>query len=142
YHGDRLRRFTTGWAINAAGIHDWGTAHELRTPLARFRYVSYSTGRSTRHCAAYQALWDVPPGDVYDRPGKLIFGYYCVRPGKPLDNTGLKQFLASLRIGFHSGSNPQAGAIPLLAAQAAGNKTGYRPFPRLLPVFRRPLFDV
>ena len=141
YHGDRLRQFTTGWAINAAGIYNWG-AHTLRTPMAQFHYVRYSTGQAPRHCAAYQALWDVPPGDICGRPGQLIFGYYCARRGVPLKKVRLTRFLSSLRIGFYSGAKSQAESIPLLAAQRAENKTGYRPFPRLLPVFRRPLFDI
>lgn len=139
YHGYRLRQLTAGWGVNAGGIRNWGAAHALNTALARFHYVLYSAGQPDRDCAAFQALWDVPPGDAYRRPAKLIFGYYCAKPGMAFDETTLAQFLTRLRVGFVSGSNQQP--TPLLPAQTEGKKTGYYPFPQLLPIFRPPLSD-
>lgn len=141
YHGDRLRQFTGGWSVNADGIRNWGAAQTLKTPLADFHYVRYSTGRPTRACAAYQALWDVPPGDVYNRPAKIIFGYYCAQPDTPFDAAAFKQFLGNLQVGFYSESGQRQAPIPLLPAQTEKKQTGYHPFPRLLPIFRAPAFN-
>src|SRR5699024_6427244 len=99
-------------------------------------------GQPGSNCAAFQALWDVLPGDAHGRPEKLIFGYYCAQPGAPFDAATLKRFLSSLRIGFYSGADRQAMSIPVLPARSAGGKTGYRSFPQLLPLYRRPLFDI
>lgn len=134
YHGQRLRQFTADWVINSGGIKNWGSRHVLDTPMARFQYVSYSTTQAQRHCVAFQALWAIPPGDIRQRPGKVIFGYYCAPPGRPLDTTTLHQVLAGLRVGFHSKSShvPQ---IALLPADSDSNVRGYRAFPRLLPIF-------
>src|SRR5699024_10962168 len=116
YHGDRLREFTANWVVNAGSVHDWGSSHAMNTPLALFRYVPYTTGQPGRNCAAFQALWDVLPGDAHGRPEKLIFGYYCAQPGAPFDAATLKRFLSSLRIGFYSGADRQAMSIPVLPA--------------------------
>lgn len=142
YHGERLRQFSADWHINAGGMRDWGRAHGLTTPLAQFRYVPYTTGQPGRACAAFQALWDVPPGDEYKRPAKLIYGYYCANPGTALDSAVLRRFLASLRIGFYASADVGQAAIPELSARQHNGQTGYRSFPRLLPVYRRPLFDI
>ncbi len=136
YRGGRLRQLSEGWNINAGGIRDWGTAHTLDTPLARFHYVPYTT--RSRECAAFQALWAVPPGDVERRPGKLIFGYYCAAPHTPLDEITLDRFLAALRLGFYPASSHPA-PIPRLHAQTDKADTGYHPFPRLLSVFLPPM---
>lgn len=133
YHGERLRQFTAGWAINSGGIRNWGTRQVLDTLLARFHYVPFSPARAQRRCAAFQALWAVPPGDVRQRPGKLIFGYYCAQPGTTLDEATLHRTLAALRVGFYTNSS-QARLIPLLPAHRGSDARGYRPFPRLLPI--------
>ena len=143
YYGSRLREFNANWAVNAGGIHDWRHSQLLTTPLASFVYVSYTPGgQQDRECAAFQALWDVLPGDPYQRPRKLIFGYYCAHPGASLDAGTLQALLASLRVGFYTGADRQAMAIPVLQARPTDSDadTGYRGFPELVPVYRRPLF--
>lgn len=140
YRGTRLRQFTEGWAINSGGIRAWSKPHTLDTPLAQFRYVRYSTREPARECAAFQALWDVPGGDVQHRPGKLIFGYDCANAGAALTDAGVRQFLSALRIGFYpSASRPPP--VPLRHAAPSGTASGYRPFPLLLPIFHPPTND-
>jgi|GEM_PF-5554811 len=136
YHGDRLRRFTADWHVNDDGMHDWGQPRTLDTPLATFEYVLYRV--DDRPCAAFQALWDVPPGDARQRPGKLIFGYYCVDAAAGFDASELKQLLDALQPGFPPAVE-QAEPIPLVPAAGGRGATGYHDFPRLLPIHQPPI---
>lgn len=111
YDGKDLRHLARTWAINRNAGLQWGRSRRLRTPLATFTVQRYRLARTHRRCAAFQARWDIP-ANPQNWAAKVVFGYVCAAPRRPLPTHRVNALLTGLSL--HYPGSGSAGHLPLL----------------------------
>ena len=83
-------------------INNWHTASSrgekgsTETPLGTFLYQHFS--KAGQSCVGFLNEWDYRQGDRQLRPAKVLFGYYCGRPGTQLGRNDVANVLGDIWI--------------------------------------------
>jgi hypothetical protein len=104
------------WNLSRQYTLSWGEPGRLQRPFAVFFYISYRLVETNRPCFGFSAEWDDPPEDPVQRPGKVLFGYYCAKPGTVLTGDEIETLIG--RIGLR-GVTERVGWRPATARRDA-----------------------
>lgn len=86
------------WRFNQGHPLNLGESFFLRTTLAPFWVQPYTQTDTGRNCAGLYGAWDEDSLDPWQRPRKIVFGYYCVPAGEKLTAEDAKHFVTSIDI--------------------------------------------
>lgn len=86
------------WPGLSSGTVLWGDKGSVRAPLGLFEYQFFTQTASNRSCVGFLNEWDHRVGDTRLRPAKVLFGYYCGKPGTRLGKDSVTGLLAGLWI--------------------------------------------
>lgn len=85
---------------NIANKHPiaWGEKGQTGAPLGAFFYQHFRLTDVGRECVGFFVEWDLKDEDPQLRNGKVLFGYYCEKPGAPLTDKGVHVLLDNVWI--------------------------------------------
>ena len=85
---------------NIANRHPiaWGEKGEMSAPLGSYSYQHFRLTDVSRECVGFFTEWDLKDDDPKLRNGKVLFGYYCAKPGAPLTRKDVKDLLDNIWI--------------------------------------------
>jgi hypothetical protein len=104
------------WNLSREYTLSWGERGRLQGSFAVFFYIPYRLVETNRPCFGFSAEWDDPPEDPDHRPGKVLFGYYCAKPGTVLTGDEIETLIG--RIGIR-GVTERLGSRPASARRGA-----------------------
>ena len=132
-----MARMADTWNLNRDQAKVWGPWGTAQAWHGKIDYRLYQLPDVGRDCAAFNSEWDYDPRDPFGRPTRVLFGYLCASPGKPLRQPEVAALLegvtVSQRLGesfVHAGVRARTDQIAFSAARgSAGSKTGNAEFP-------------
>ena len=93
-----IARMVKTWNLNRNNVEAWGGKGEVSTPFGLFFYRRYKLARRNRVCFGFSGEWDEPSDDPQQRPGKVLFGYFCAKEGADLPYDRIEDLI--LRLGI------------------------------------------
>ncbi|NKB59235.1 MAG: hypothetical protein GKS00_23170 [Alphaproteobacteria bacterium] len=130
------------WNIANAHPVVWGEKGQTGAPLGAYFYQHFRLSDVGRDCVGFFTEWDLKDDDPQLRNGKVVFGYYCEKPGVILTQAGIFNLLDNIWIrGITArfdtrfspvapvGSAGRKDLVALAFAQRGSGNTGNANFP-------------
>lgn len=129
------------WNLNRKYTKSWGESTWFRAPLTGLFYQPYILVEANRQCFGFSGGWDDPSDDPQNRPGKVLFGYYCAGSGEALPRDRMEALLST--IGVRGITEPlryaerqsqatavhEPAAVSLAKGSSPGGESGNPQFP-------------
>jgi hypothetical protein len=136
YHFTMARMLDT-WNANAGQAKNWGPKKTARAWHGSIEYQTYRLSGTGQQCAGFNSEWDFPAGDPQGRPGRVLFGYVCAKPGAALSEARAASLVKGVRIDprwgetfVKPGTRSQVDPGAVAMAKGTGRPgTGNREFP-------------
>jgi len=93
-----LERMVETWNVNRTQAKIWSDAQRVRTPLGEFFYKPYTLAGGSRACFGFANEWDDPADDPWNRPGKVLFGYYCAKAGRKISLDEMEDLIRTIGV--------------------------------------------
>ncbi|MFQ5755859.1 MAG: hypothetical protein ACE5H7_07145 [Acidiferrobacterales bacterium] len=137
------------WKINWNQPKDWDVETTYRSQVEdplygtqTFTYAPYRLVNSKRHCFNFETKWDEPGYDPDFSPRQVLFGYYCMPPGRALSKERIQGLIRSLHVRSDPVSLGMASLPmrspndrdPALVARGTTADTGNEEFPILFHI--------
>lgn len=81
------------WNLSRKYTKSWGETEWFWGLLVGFFYKPYRLVETNRSCFGFSAAWDEPADDPEQRPGKVLFGYYCAKEDRALTRDRMETLL-------------------------------------------------
>ena len=86
------------WNLNRKHTKAWGESRRVEAPLGPFFYKPYRLVGADRACFGFATEWDHRGDDPEYRPSKVLFGYYCAKPGAPLSLDTMEDLIQTIGV--------------------------------------------
>ncbi len=116
-----LERMVETWNVNRTQAKIWSAAERVRAPLGEFFYKPYTFAGGSRACFGFKNEWDYIGEDPWNRPGKVLFGYYCAKAGQKISLDEMEDLIRTIGVRgitepIRKSETAQAAAAPVADA--------------------------
>ena len=115
------------WNLNRKHTKAWDESRRVEAPLGPFFYKPYRLVGADRACFGFATEWDHRGDDPDNRPSKVLFGYYCAKPGAPLSLDRMEDLIQTIGVrgvterSRHTDAARQGGAARAADARTQAN---------------------
>ena len=100
-----MQRMANTWNVNQGQAVAWGPKKTVQAWHGGIDYQPYRLANTNRSCVAFNSTWDYQPRDPFGRPSRVLFGYVCADPGKPLSEKRVADLLQGIALSDRSGES-------------------------------------
>ena len=100
-----MQKMAETWNVNQGQAGSWGAKKTVQAWHGTVDYQPYRLAGANRSCIAFNSTWDYQPRDPFGRPSRVLFGYVCADPGKPLSEERVAGLLQSVVLSERSGES-------------------------------------
>lgn len=93
---ERIEKTIDTWNYNKKYTKNWGLTKLISTPAGKFYYKPYRLAKIKRQCFGFSTEWDYPADDPFYRPGRVIFGYLCMKENGKLSDKTIRNYLQKI----------------------------------------------
>ncbi len=86
------------WNLNRKHAKAWDESRKVEAPLGPFFYKPYRLVGADRACFGFATEWDHRGDDPDNRPSKVLFGYFCAKPGAPLSLDRMEDLIQTIGV--------------------------------------------
>ena len=132
-----MDRMIDTWNVHRDHRKRWGETSTIPAAHGTMAIKPFQTADGGPSCTAFNAEWDERPRDGLGRPGKVLFGYACTKPGASISQARIATLLSRLSVS----PRPAESLLPVrprrdidqaafdAAKGTTGGKTGNAEFP-------------
>ena len=132
-----MARMIETWNAHRGRVRSLSEKSTVRAQHGPMEVQPFRPADGGRSCAGFSAEWDFRPRDTVGRPGKVLFGYVCTKPGASISEARLATLLSAISVSGRPaeslrpvGARRQVDQAAVDAARGAGAAaTGNADFP-------------
>ena len=97
-YGYGMNRMIDTWNAHRGRGKRWGERSAVPVAHGTMPIQPFQTADRGPSCTAFNTQWDFRPRDGLGRPGKVLFGYICPKPGASISQARIATLLSSLSV--------------------------------------------
>lgn len=97
-YGYGMGRMIETWNAHQGRGKRWGERSIVPAAHGAMPIQPFQTADRGPPCTAFNTEWDFRPRDGLGRPGKVLFGYICTKPGASISQARIATLLSSMSI--------------------------------------------
>ena len=97
-YGYGMERMIETWNAHQGHGKRWGERSIVPVAHGAMPIQPFQTADRGPPCTAFNTEWDFRPRDGLGRPGKVLFGYICTKPGALISQARIATLLSSMSV--------------------------------------------
>ena len=104
-YGYGMDRMIDTWNAHRGRSKRWGKRSAVPVAHGAMPIQPFQITDRGPSCTAFNTEWDFRPRDGLGRPGKVLFGYICTKPGAAISQARIATLLSSLSVSPRPGES-------------------------------------